>query len=240
MASVPLSGSERGVLAGARALRDADPNERLEVSVVLRARAQAQLRTRLDALHAPARRAARPRALSREAFAQRHGASSANMHAVRRFARGHGLAVVAASAARRTLVLSGTVAQFNAAFGVQLQYFEHAHGSFRGRSGALHVPEELSEVISAVLGLDNRPQSRAHFRILCQAAAQSFTPPQLAALYGFPNATGAGQCIALIELGGGFTPADLQSYFTSLGIATPKVDAVSVDHARNAPGGGSD
>jgi kumamolisin len=162
------------------------------------------------------------------------------MRAVRRFAMSHGLAVVAASAARRTLMLSGSVAQFNAAFGVELQYFEHAQGSFRGRSGPVHVPEELAEVISAVLGLDNRPQAKAHFRVLKQAAAQSFTPPQVASLYGFPDATGAGQCIALIELGGGFAPADLQSYFASLGIATPKVAAVSVDHARNAPGGGSD
>jgi kumamolisin len=159
---------------------------------------------------------------------------------VRRFASGHGLTVVAASAARRTLMLSGTVAQFNAAFGVELQYFEHAQGSFRGRSGPLHVPEELAELITAVLGLDNRPQARAHFRVLKQAAVQSFTPPQVASLYGFPTATGAGQCIALIELGGGFAPADLKSYFASLGIAAPKVAAVSVDHARNAPGGGSD
>jgi kumamolisin len=162
------------------------------------------------------------------------------MRAVRRFAKGHALAVVAASAARRTLLLSGTVAQFDAAFGVQLRYFEHAQGSFRGRSGPVYLPEELAEAITAVLGLDNRPQARAHFRVLRQAAAQTFTPPQVASLYGFPNATGAGQCIALIELGGGFTPADLQSYFASLGIATPKLAAVSVDHARNAPGGGSD
>ncbi|HEX4051905.1 MAG TPA: S53 family peptidase [Steroidobacteraceae bacterium] len=240
MASVPLGGSERVVLAGARALREADPHERLEVSVVLRPRARADLQARLAALHVATQGAARPRALSREAFARRHGASAADMRAVRRFARGYGLAVVGASAPRRTLMLSGTVAQFNAAFGVQLQYFEHAQGSFRGRSGPLNVPEELANVISAVLGLDNRPQASAHFRILREAAAQSFTPPQVASLYGFPHATGTGQCIALIELGGGFAPADLQSYFASLGIVTPKVAAVSVDHARNAPGGGSD
>jgi kumamolisin len=162
------------------------------------------------------------------------------MQAVRRFARSHGLSVVAASAARCTLMLSGTVAQFNSAFAVQLQYFEHARGSFRGRSGPLQVPEELEGLISAVLGLDNRPQARPHFRILRHAATQAFTPTEVAALYGFPAATGVGQCIALIELGGGFTPADLQSYFASLGIAMPQVSAVSVDHARNAPGGGSD
>jgi len=240
MANVPLAGSERALPPGAQALRAADPQERLEVSVILRPRAREQLQARLAALHAATRRGMRPRPLSPEAFAQRHGASSADMRAVRRFAARHGLAVVAASAARRTLMLSGTVAQFNAAFAVELQYFEHAQGSFRGRSGPLQVPEELQEVITAVLGLDNRPQARAHFRVLRQAALQTFTPPQVAALYGYPPATGAGQCIALIELGGGYRPADLATYFSALGLSAPQVTAVSVDHATNRPAGGSD
>jgi hypothetical protein len=40
----------------------------------------------------------------------------------------------------RAVVLSGTVAQFNDAFGVDLQQFEHAGGSYRGRTGAIHTP----------------------------------------------------------------------------------------------------
>ncbi len=237
MASLPLPGSERVALSEMRSLRAADAHERLEVSVFLRSRAPEQLQARMAALHAAGSRRA-VRALSRAAFAQRHGASSADMRAVRGFATRHGLTVVAASAARRTLMLSGNVAQFNAAFQVELQYFEHAHGSFRGRRGAIYLPEELQGIVTAVLGLDNRPQARTQFRILRPAAAgaQSFTPPQVAALYGFPNLTGAGQCIGLIELGGGFRPADLQSYFTSLGVTLPTVVAVSVDHATNTPG----
>ncbi len=240
MANVPLPGSERAVPAGTRTVRAADAHERLEVSLILRPRAREQLQARIAALHATAGGAPRPRPLSREAFAQRHGASATDLRAVRRFATGHGLSVVAASAARRTLMLSGTVAQFDAAFALQLQYFEHAQGSFRGRSGPIHIPSELEGVITAVLGLDNRPQAQPHFRILRHAAAQTFTPPQVAALYGFPAGTGAGQSIALIELGGGFRPSDLLTYFGSLGIAAPEVTAVSVDHASNTPGGGSD
>jgi kumamolisin len=56
-------------------------------------------------------------------------------------------------------------------------------------------------------------------------------------LYGFPNGTGQGQCVALIELGGGFVPADLQTYFTAQGAGTVQVSAVSVDSATNAPSG---
>jgi kumamolisin len=38
-------------------------------------------------------------------------------------------------------------------------------------------------------------------------------------------------------LGGGFRPADLETYFKKLGVAMPSVAAVSVDHAGNSPTG---
>jgi kumamolisin len=59
----------------------------------------------------------------------------------------------------------------------------------------------------------------------------------VAAAYGFPAGTGEGECVALIELGGGFRPADLSVYFQGLGVGSPAVAAVSVDHALNAPTG---
>jgi len=56
-------------------------------------------------------------------------------------------------------------------------------------------------------------------------------------MYDFPTgADGKGQCIALIELGGGFRKSDLKAYFSDLGISAPKVTAISVDRARNHPG----
>ena len=41
----------------------------------------------------------------------------------------------------------------------------------------------------------------------------------------------------MIELGGGYRPADLDAYFKSLGLTTPVVTAVSVDHLQNTPTG---
>jgi len=38
-------------------------------------------------------------------------------------------------------------------------------------------------------------------------------------------------------LGGGFRPADLSAYFSGLGLASPAVTAVSVDHGTNSPTG---
>jgi len=235
MASIPLKGSERVAMPGARVVAPADPAERLEVSLIVRHRAGDEFRGRVAELASGG--AAKP-CLSREEFAQRHGADAADLAAVRAFAVSCGLTVVQEHAARRTVMLSGTVAQFNAAFRVQLQQMQHDTCSYRGRTGSIELPSALDGVVEAVLGLDSRPQATAHFRLRPGAStANSFTPPQVASLYAFPNGTGAGECVALIELGGGFRPADLDTYFKGLGVASPTVTAVSVDHAQNAPSG---
>src|SRR5580698_4533937 len=188
MANIRLTGSERRPLEGARAVAAADPAERLEVSVLLRRRGDAVLKKRIAAF---ARGEQPSQHLAREEFARQFGADPKDMARVRKFAAKHGLVVVQEHAARRTVVLSGTVAQFNAAFRVELERFEHPAGSYRGRTGPVHLPAELRDVVQAVLGLDNRPQAKAHFRrrdagVQTRAAAGSFTPVELASLYGFP------------------------------------------------------
>ncbi len=68
-------------------------------------------------------------------------------------------------------MLSGTVAQFNAAFNVQLQRMQHDSCSYRGRTGSIQLPSSLEGVVEAVLGLDSRPQAEAHFRVRPAASA---------------------------------------------------------------------
>ncbi|MGH8324051.1 MAG: S53 family peptidase, partial [Steroidobacteraceae bacterium] len=185
--------------------------------------------------------------LAREEFARQFGAEPADIAAVKSFAATQGLTVIQEHAARRTVVLAGTVAQLEPAFGVKLQRVEHPSGGYRGRQGSIHLPAELNGIVEAVLGLDNRPQAHTHFRIRGPkgadkdaakrkaAAPVAFTPIQLAALYGYPQSTGQGECVGIIELGGGFTRADLQTYFAGLNVAAPTVTAVGVDGGKNAP-----
>jgi len=244
MAKVPLKGSERAAVPGARELAPAEATARMEVSVIVRRRATGEMQSRVAALAAGERSRG---VMSRDEFAQAHGADPKDISAVRAFAATHGLAVLEEHAARRTVVLAGTVAQFCSAFSVQLHRMTHAGGTYRGRTGAIMLPPELAGVVEAVLGLDDRPQAKPHFRIRPRedtmdstAAAPksaSFSPVQLAELYGFPVGTGAGECVAIIELGGGYAEADLDSYFAGLGITTPSVVAVSVDHGTNSPTG---
>ena len=236
---LPVRGSERTPQHGARAVGPIAPDERFEVTVRLRRR------TPLGALQssgvhadiAPAKR----RYLSREAFAEQHGADPADIDKLGSFARAHRLTVVGSSIARRSVFLSGTAAQFAEAFGTQIEQFEHEGASYRGRSGPLTVPAGLAEIIEGVFGIDDRPAADPHFQLRpadgeAAAANTSFTPPQIVALYDFPSAAdGSGECIALIELGGGYRPADLKAYFKQLGLAAPKVVAVRVDGGRNQP-----
>jgi len=241
MARVPLKGSERFPLSGSRAVGPADPAERVEVSVRLRRRGVQAFCDRVDRL---ARGDRSVEHLRREDFGRHFGADPADVAAVKTFAANHGLSVVREQPEQCTVVLSGTVAQLEAAFSVKLQCFEHASGQYRGRQGVIELPAELDGIVEAVLGLDNRPQAKPHFRMRGQqirkpmlATAVAYTPVQLAGLYGFPQATGQGQCVGIIELGGGFRQSDLQTYFSSLGVATPQVIAVSVDGGANSPTG---
>jgi kumamolisin len=239
----PVQGSERKPVEGAKLIGPASADERLEVSVLLRQSATAALQDRIERLNKGDTSLA---PLTREAFAATHGAAKADIAAVESFAAQHHLAVVSSSAPRRTLVLSGTVADFQTAFGVTLQNYAHAEGSYRGREGVITLPPELKDIVQAVLGLDNRPQARAHFRAAARDSGPaagtpvSYTPTTIASIYGFPPGTGAGQTIGIIELGGGTRAADLKTYFASLDLAAPRLVSVSVDHGRNHATGSAD
>jgi len=174
--------------------------------------------------------------LTRAAFTQKYGASAESLKLVKAFAKEFGLKVeTGAKPGPRTVQLTGTASAMQKAFGVTLTQ----HGELRVREGSIFLPAELEGHVEAVLGLDNRPQAKPHIRLRRSeaAAGTSYTPPQVAQLYGFPaKASAAGQTIGVIELGGGYRAADLTAYFKTLGLTAPKVTAVLVDKGKNSPG----
>ncbi|MBW8759079.1 MAG: S8/S53 family peptidase [Burkholderiales bacterium] len=241
MARHTIPGSERQALEGARAIGPARPDERIEVTLRLRARTSAAHALSASGLGDDTHPGQR-RYLTRAQYAASHGADAHDIASVAAFAKAHGLSVVESDEARRSVVLSGSTQSMNDAFGVQLQQFEHAAGTYRGRTGPVSVPSDLAGIVEGVFGLDDRPAAEPHFQryvpVLGMHAvpAKAFTPPALARLYDFPtDADGSGQCIGIIELGGGYRPADITAYFASLGIPSPKVKSVLVDHAKNHP-----
>jgi kumamolisin len=225
-----LAGSHRPPRFGARIVGQPAPSDPVEVMLVLR-------RTRPLGTNGFAE------PMDRQAFALAHGADHEDVRAVERFAARFNLTVTAVEPARRVVALAGPVAAIAEAFGTTLRLFQDEHGIFRGRSGEIFLPQSLEGVVTGVFGLDNRPQAMPRFRRRPHASStprahdRSFTPAEVAAIYGVPPGTGAGQTIALIELGGGFRPDDIHAYFARLGIAPPAVTAVSVGGAHNAPTG---
>ncbi len=233
---VAIPGSERQPVRGARRLGPSRPDERFEVTVRLRRKAPLAA-SAIDGRRLPALRTY----LTHAELVSRHGADAGDIAKVEAFARQQGLVVVETSAARRDVVLAGNVAAFSKAFGVTLEQWEHSGGTFRGRTGPVQIAAPLAGVVAGVFGLDNRPFARPHFRHLKRPAAgaapfQGYLPTQVAAFYNFPTGLdGSGQTVGIIELGGGYRPADLAAYAQQVGVAAPTVNAVSVDQGRNAP-----
>ena len=235
---VQLAGSERAPLAGVAPAGQLDTSERAELTLVLRRRAEI-----------PADIVEGPTVLTGDQLAERYGADPADVDLVRRTLTGLGLAITAVHPASRRIKVAGTLGQLSGVFGAELRQVSSPAPKGQGtvthryREGALFVPAPLDGVVFAVLGLDTRPQARPHFRVprdgsaAAAAQSQTYPPNQVAGIYQFPaGTTGAGQTIAVIELGGGFSGSDLDAYFGGLGIDVPTVTAASVDGGSNAPG----
>ena len=251
---VPLSGSERSELPGATpAPTPLDESQQITVTVLLRRRAAV-----------PSALIEGPETVSNTQLREHYGAAEADAQLVTQVLGEYGLTVTETHLTSRRLKVSGTIAAMQSAFGTTLTAVASPHPDGSGhvthryRTGSLSVPAQLSGIITAVLGLDDRPAARPQFRrgpaSGARAAAEPedetaapaakggpLTAPQVASFYQFPAGTdGTGQTVAIIELGGGYTPADLSSYFSGLGLSVPTVTAVGVGGAANSPGGEAD
>ncbi len=228
---VPLPGSEKPPAEGAKpASVMLDANGTITVTLILRRRSGVSP----DALA--------PR-VSAAGLAVQYGAAPADIELVEKTLAGLGLTILDTDLASRRVHVVGPTARVCAIFGTSLKAVTSTvpagqRVTHRHRTGGLSIPKPLDGIVTAVLGLDDRPQARSQFRIAVpHAVSASYTPPQLGEIYRFPPKTdGAGQTIAIIELGGGYEQSDLDEYFRGLHIPTPSVVSVGVGGATNSPG----
>jgi kumamolisin len=250
---VPLPGSERSELRGASPTPiPLDESQVIIVTVLLRRRAEV-----------PTALVEGPETISTSELGDRYGGDPADAQLVSEVLGSYGLTVTETHLESRRLKVSGTIAQMQAAFRTTLSAVTSPHPDGSGnvrhryRTGPLSVPARLSGIVTAVLGLDDRPQARPQFRRGpafggresaapedgtgaapdARSKGQPLTAPQVASFYKFPAGTdGTGQTVAIIELGGGYTASDLSTYFSGLSLPVPSVTAVGVDSGSNSPG----
>lgn len=182
--------------------------------------------------------------MSRAEYGKRHGTRQAVIDRVIEYAQSHGLRVDHADAATHMVKLSGTYAQAQSAFEPEgIGLYQINGRNVIARTGHLAVPVDLAEHVVAVVGFDQRPVAWPHFRIRPRTTPSevSYDPAAVAAYYDFPTElTGANQTIALIELGGGYDPAQMSAYFAAKTIRrTGTLEAVPVDGVQNKPQGNS-
>ena len=228
-----IEGSGPALPSGSRREAALDGGQALEVSVYLR---------RIDegAAGSPG---GTPDERRRKRAAHRARAHAPGIAAIEAFARAHGIAVAGTDSDRRLVRLRGTASQLQAAFGTTLHHVAGAPGDrFIAHEGALSMPHDVEPFVESVLGLDTRPIATAKFiRPAASATAAAHLPNAVGRLYDFPTGgNGAGQTIALIELGGGYNDDDNTQAFKAMGLAVPSVTSVSVDGATNSPGSDAD
>src|SRR5713226_2127302 len=195
---VEFAPSHRTLPESARRVADVSPDENIEVSVYLKPHPHTAATD--EALPVVDRRAA--------LHARRVEQHKDDIRLVSEFAAENGLTVTAVEPDRRLVKLSGPASRMQAAFGTNLAVYHDGKQQFRGRSGALRLPEDVEPVVEAVLGLDTRQAAEPHFvespGAVSPEVVTGHRPNAVGTAYGFPaGLTGAGQCIGIIELGGG-------------------------------------
>lgn len=151
---VSMRGTEHLPMPGARAIGPISPHELIEISVILQRRQPLAVQEH------------RGKPINHNDFAGAYGADPGVVDKAREFAREYNLQLLETGeeVRRRTIVLAGTAANLEKAFGVELTAFEYPDGTYRSHTGPMQMPEEYAPMVVAVLGLDNRPIAHPHLR----------------------------------------------------------------------------
>jgi kumamolisin len=172
---VPLPGSERTQLSGVQSAGQLNESETITVTLVLRRRAEV-----------PAALVIGPETVTHEELDAQYGADSDDIARVTSVLTELGLTVTDTHQGSRRMMVSGTIGALSAAFGTTLTLVTSPHPDGSGqvthryRSGGLSVPADLAGIVTAVLGLDDRPVARPQFRRLTAAAASRTATPETA------------------------------------------------------------
>jgi subtilase family serine protease len=183
-------------------------------------------------------------------YANRYGATTAAVDAVRSYLESNDLTVGALSKGRNILQVTGTTTNIARALDASVQTVRWSDGALVARlTTSASLPSSLAKDVVSVAGLSSvepettnveEPNAAATPATCSEAGAPNGTQPnnngytvqQQAELYGLSTAwangdTGVGQTIAVYELSA-YDPSDVSVFFNCYGLA-PNITPISVD-----------
>ena len=149
--------SDKKAPNSATLLGEIAPGAQMEATVMLKSKA-----TDLTVDRALRRiKAGQRNFFTEQEFIDRFGASEQALAEVSKFAQSNNLKIAETDMRSGRVVLKGTASDFSNAFHTPLNEYRTSNGIlFRGREGALALPETLQRNIEGVFGLDDRPHAR--------------------------------------------------------------------------------
>jgi kumamolisin len=158
---------------------------------------------------------------------------------VHHFATQNGLTMVDVDFLRRCVKLRGTASDVERTFATKLIWTDGGDGRRQHCPARKpQFPRPLTDIAHAVLGLDGRPARLDRLRShVGPNGGNGLYPSQIARLYGIAtDGRGAGQCIAIIEPKGGYSPDDVIAACRAMHVPMPQIVDINVGGGRNVVG----
>jgi kumamolisin len=221
-----------GILAGYP-----NPDKEIEVKLVLR---RQQLTTEAAAplnevLNQPPHLR---RYLSHEEVAAATGGFAEDVAAIETYYQTFDIRVKSRSLVLASVTLAGSVANFERAFRTQVATLQTPNRTqFLATTSPYKLPDSLLTVVDPVQPVrqtvrkESRlptppqpPQPPVEGLRAAAVAPSGYGPLELARAYQFPeDATGEGQVIGIVELGGKLNQNDLKQFFAEIGVKKPRI-----------------
>jgi kumamolisin len=133
----------------------------------------------------------------------------------------------------RSVVMSGPIRKSIRAFGATAAIHETPDKRrFRHRSESLHAPPEIVAILRGLFGIDEWPRSHAIGAVHGQATPLSAR--DVVTRYQFPDASGSGQTVGILQLRGTFKPDDFTKCLQAQGVTATVPIVQRVDNAELA------
>ncbi len=244
-ARVSLEGHSVPLLRQAQFVRSTDTKQQLNLSIGLTPRNSTALDTLLQAIYNP-QSPHYHRYLSPDQFNRLFAPTPEQVQQVVNFLHSQGLTVKNVAPNNLLIDATGSVAQAQQAFTVQINTYKRGTQTFYANSASPSVPAAVAQLVTSINGLDNSTQYHPYYRRFVHASttptgygASSLTGAYNIAPLQNTGVLGDNQTIALFELDG-YQLSDVQQYIQYYNIGSmPKITNVLVNGFNGAAGQGA-